>query len=906
MTVSISNSLVGLTLLSGTNSLAAFGGSFPTESAAVRAARAAFTLPATIPPWKQATTPDTTQIAAIKRLTSLIDKPATGVDALPNDVQTSFTAYKALDRLRVLAESSAKATTGSSERGKLDQLFAKGLSDLQVFLAEAPSDRLDLSFGLPTRRAESVSVPVHSALEVKGEGVVTARDAPLPGIMGTEQFTITLRKFGITDQVIVDLAQGIQPPTLDSIANQINAAITAIPLRNPDGSLATDSSGNPQPRWQVRFVPNKDTDKWGFALKNPSLEDVSIDQTNGADALVVATGQTPLDAPASVRLLRIDDPAAGGSLVSLGSLTAYDRLGTERAKLLSAATSAKPAPKGVTLSSPHVDAATSADAIVTAADGASYIVGTAAGDLGANRPAGSQDLTLTKIDSEGRVLWQRMLGASSRASGAAVSLAANGDVLVAGTVTGAFDGQASDGDILVARFNTSGDEHYATLVRASGADTATAIASGADGNIYVGGRSATGGSDAVIVKLDIAGKITDRRTLASTGSESISALTVAPDGSLLALSNESGQAVLRRIDTAALATDLASINLGTADARALAVAPDGSIAVGGATQAALSGSQANGLSGNRDGFVARIDTALSAVTISYIGTAGTDEVDSLAFLNGRIYAGGRTTGTIGAARIGPTDGFVVALDIGTGAQLSATQFGRTAQRTEPVRIAAAAGGATALGALGLARGTLTPLDSDSLVAQTSLRTGDSFSVKAQGGVERKISIAADDSLLSLATKVRKALGSGATVTTPTVDGKKLLRIEAKAGSDVELSAGPVGGDALAKLGLVPARITVPEIAASKRAPSVRPGGTYGLALSEALNLGTAKDAGIAAKKIREAISTAQTAYRSLYWDEGKAALVNGGSGGGKVSPYLAAQASRYQAALDRISAFTGV
>lgn len=912
MTVNLSNSLAGLTLLSGSNAYSSLGttgvAGANADSVAVRKAKAAFTLPTTTPPWSLKPGSDSSQLATIKAMQTIIDKAASGPDALPGDVQTSFTAYKALDRLRVLAETAAKSTTGSAERGTLDTVFAKGLSDLRTYLANAPSDKLDLAYGVPTRRAESVGTITASPLSVAGEGVVATRDAPLPGLTGTEQFTITMRRFNVTDQVSIDLSQGAQPPTLDSIAEQINAAIAAIPLRNPDGSVVTDSNGNPQPRWLVRFVPDKHTDKWGFTLKNPASEDVSIDQTNGKDALVVASGRTPLEAPTSVRLMRIDDPGGAAAPVTLGEISAYDRTGTARAKLLADQDKTR-APKGVTLSTPHVAAATSAAAIATASDGASYVVGTAAGELGANRPAGTQDLYLTKMDSEGRVLWQRMLGAAKDATGAAVSIGADGGILVAGTVTGGLDGVSSDGDMLVARFDASGTESFSTLVRSIGMDSARAITSDASGNIYVGGAAAVNaggtGGNAMIAKLDASGTLTGRRIIDSGGSDSIAALALAPDGALLSLGNESGSAVLRRIDTADLSADLGSVSLGAAEARALAVASDGGIAVGGATSGALAGAQVNGLSGARDGFVSRISADLSTVATSYVGTSGTDQVDSVAFLGDRIYAGGRTTGTIGAEKRGPTDGFVVSLDGATGAQLSATQFGQSAQQTEAVRIAAAPGGATALGALGLARGVLTPQNSNRLVAQTSLRAGDSFSVRAQGGKAQRITITADDTMASLAARVTKALGSArAAVTTPTVNGAQLLRIEAKNGSDVELTAGPDGRDALEKLGLAPTHLSVPAIR-GKKDPVVTPGGNYGLALTDGINLSTAKDAAIAAARIRDAISTTQTAYRSLYWDSAKAARVNGAVGG-SVSAYQSAQVARYQDALTRISALTGV
>ncbi len=62
-----------------------------------------------------------------------------------------------------------------------------------------------------------------------------------------------------------------------------------------------------------------------------------------------------------------------------------------------------------------------------------------------------------------------------------------------------------------------------------------------------------------------------------------------------------------RIDAGALSSDLGSISLGSADARAIAVSPPPVRSPWSARpEAALAGAQTNGLSGGRDGFVTRI------------------------------------------------------------------------------------------------------------------------------------------------------------------------------------------------------------------------------------------------------------------------------------------------------------
>lgn len=906
MTLNLNSSLAGLGILTGSNTFGNWGGNALTvESLAVRRAKAAFTTPQTTPPWKLADADAgfSTQISAIRRLATIIDtKPPIG-QKLTNDVATAFTTYKALDRLRVLAEA---AVAGGSDavRKPLQTVFAKGLKDLEAFTGTAPGDLLAISFNKSSSIAKSVAIPAAGPVgKIIGKGVAEARSTPLTALSGTERFVITIARGSASDSITVDLAGGPQPPTLDSISATINQAIADIPMRKPDGTPNLDENGNPTPRWLVRFVPDKSTGSWGFKIENPGLESVSIDQIGANDALMVATGMNDPAGPSSVQMMRFNDAAGDPARQTLSLISGIDRLASERAALNAPKT--KPV-EGVEPPSTERAAATSAQAIVTAADGASYVVGTTAGDLDANRVAGAQDLFLTKLDSEGRVLWQRQLGATGSASGAAVQIGPSGEIVVAGTVSGSFDGVQSDGDMVVVRFDAEGAELSSTLIRAQGSDSATALAVGADGSIYVGGRAAGGGGNAFVARLDANGVLRERRSIDSGGSDTVTALAIDQDGALLALTNEGGIATLRRMASDSLTTELGSLALGRADARVLAVGADGTIAVGGAASSALSGSQVNAISGARDGFVAQIGADLSGAQVSYIGTGGDDQIDSLAFLNGTLYAGGRTNGDLAGTRRGTVDGFLARLDAATGTVAHIQQFGLATRRADPVRIAAATGGSTVLGALGLRRGALGDQPVVDLTAQTSLRAGDQFAIRVGDGAARRITIDPGETMTTLADKVSKITGTSALVTTPAVAGLRTLNIVAKAGSRIELVAGGAGRDALAKLGLPAAKLIAPP-AASARTPKVSPGGSYGLGLTHALDLSTKESAAIALGKIKSAISMTQTAYRSLYWDDGKARLVDGTpikAGVGSASPYQQAQIARYQDALTRISGLT--
>ena len=915
MTVNFSGSLTGLSLLTGDSSVfsTAFA-AIPFDSKAVRVAKAQFTLAETTPPWKEATSAKSasSQLVAILASKTVVDKMSSSTALLPDDIKTSFTAYKALEKLRVLAEAATVKTATSAQRAQYEKAFAKGLTDLQGYLATAPSDKVNLAFGAPSTTAQSNKLAATNAYETKGKGLVTRMTDAIPGLTGQEQFSVKISRGTLSETVTVDLSTGTQPPTLESVVSQLNSAISATPALKADGTPLTDASGNVVSRWGARFKATYADGKWGMKLDTPDgVEKVSLEQVGAKDSLVVATGRTALDAPTATQVFRLNDPAGTNTRVAMGTIqaldaekTAQNTLAGKTTTITTTSTDADGKVKTTTTKTSNAYASTDAAAVATDAQGYSYVVGTTAGDLGANRSDGDNNLFLTKMDGAGNVVWQRSLGAGGSSTGAAVSIGADGSIVVAGSVTGSFNGANADGDMVVAKYAANGDEKFSTVVRSGGIDVAKAVAVGADGSVYVGGRTATGNGDAFVARINAAGKIAERRTIDSGGIDQINALAIDGDGNLLAVMSQGGNASVRKLDGSALATDLGSINLGIADVRAIAVGADGTIAVGGATSAALSGSQVNAKSAARDGFVARIDSGLSGTSVTYLGSAADDQVDSVAFLGGELYAGGRTTGNLAATRQGPTDGFVARIDAATGAIENTTQFGQALLRTEPVRIAGDAGGANAISALGFGRGTINAAVSDKVTTQTTLRTGDFFSIKADGGAVRKVTIEAGDTLKTIATRMQGMLGaSKATVTATIVDGVQKLSIKMKPGHELELIPGSTDTDALAKLGIEPQRIAT-QATLSSSAPKVRPGGNFGMDLSEALSLSTLDDAKVAMKKIEEAISMTQTAYRSLYWDDGKAQMVDGVKNtatGTQSTARESAQLANYQAALNRLN-----
>ncbi|GAB7554210.1 regulatory protein FlaEY [Novosphingobium sp. 11B] len=904
--------MIGLSVLGGTSAYSSYQSSLASsDSVAVTAAKKAFTTPTTTAPWLDALGTDTAtsaQVAAVKRLASIIDANGdSSLEDLP-DVQTAFTAYKALENLRILTQAGTSKTISATERAALQKSFAQGLADLQGYLSSADTDLLELGFGSVTSSTRTLGVEARYATgAVAGTGVSTTRAAPVEGLTGSEIFQVTLTRGTTSEVVSVDLSEtSTQPPTLDSVAAALNAAIGAKIATNASGTPILDAEGNTTSQWKSHFTVEKTDGKWGLTFNPAGIEKVSIDQVAAGDALMVASGETATisgtKSPTSANVYRIEDLAGSLTWERLSKINAVDTDATARAAASAAATAKSTKTELAENADYTVVSATAANAIATDANGYSYIVGTTAGDMGTQTGDGTDDLFLTKVDSEGTVVWQRNLGAAGTASGAAVTIAPNGEIVVAGTVSGAFNGSDdTQTDLLVSRFNTKGEELSSTAIRQVGNETASAVTVGNDGSIYLAGRASAGGGDAVIVRLDAAGKMQERRTIDSGGSDSISALAIDGDGNLLALTNEKGVATLRKIAAGSLGTDLGSVALGNASAKAIAVSDSGQIAVVGTTSAALNGAQVNGLSGGTDAFVTLIEPDFSATLTSYIGTDSADQADSVAYLNGALYVGGRTAGTLGGTKSGSVDGFVARIDPADGSVQTVSQWGQRSSAVEPVRITAVAGGATGgLGALGLHRGVLNQQSTGDLVAETSLRVGDSFKISVDGETARTVNIEKGETMTSLAAKIRKITGTDATITTPFTDGASSLKIDVKSGHTLELIAGADGKDALGKLGLDPIRL-VPSKVLDPKAAKVTPGGRFNLNLSSALTLTDATTAGTALSRVKSALSMIQSAYRSLYWDSGKAAIVDGTISGSGGSAYQQAKLASYQAALSRLS-----
>jgi hypothetical protein len=269
----------------------------------------------------------------------------------------------------------------------------------------------------------------------------------------------------------------------------------------------------------------------------------------------------------------------------------------------------------------------------------------------------------------------------------------------------------------------------------------------------------------------------------------------------------------------------------------------------------------------------------------------------------------------GLAAVGKQDGYVAALDVGVGAVTYSQRFTAKDRMDAPTSIAVGATGASALDRLGLPSGTIQlgaamlntnpfVVDNGPLVTTaTSLRAGDQFQLKVGTSPATTITIAADDTMSSLASKIRSA--GLFEVNVQTLTGSAGATLELTPDSDrttFQLLAGPSGRDALTSLGLKPGLIRNTILDKTKGViPADKGTQTYGLRFTTQLDLNSKADIAAAL----DAVGNATTVVRAIYADLKQAATPKdptSAANGGTVPAYITNQIADYQAALDRLTA----
>ncbi|MDI6623468.1 MAG: transcriptional regulator [Brevundimonas sp.] len=840
------------------------------------------------------------------------------------DYRKLFALYQGLDTLNALVNRSVTKGVGALELTQLDKRFSSGLAEIGSWLSASQFDAVRMVQGTSkTTSKTTAAVPRDSANSITGPIHEGSVDTPVAAFQGDTRFNITIKvPIGIADSqttaVPIDLADmGAAPRTFDNVLDHINAKLEAAGFQTRIGREQIKAEPRViQVNGKAVTLPGG-PDKWALAIRGTSTETVGFTAADTSDAVYVVQSAGSAGA---AQLLKFQSDGGTAAQPTGG--------GVGETHWVAGRLSQDALPAGVE----------NVRASAVGPDGSLWIVADVTAGPDTQPIKGVRDVVLMKYDTAGRLVATRTLGAASTASGYAIAVDANGDVAVAGSVTGALNTKATDagktGDVadvadsFVTVFDKDGQELWAQRRGARAADEATSVSFGADGVVYIGGRAksaltgaaAVGGWDGYVQAFKAgepyptAGIVVaaTATTQFGTGSDdSVDAMTI--DGSNLYTAGvENGQAVIRHftLDAGGVPTLASTRDLGPISGEIGGVAVSGGqvIVTGTSRDSGITaGTVTTAHSGGKDVFVATLSGDLSVSAgdrMTWYGGAGDDNAADVKVHNGKVWITGVADRDPAADDEDPTQGYLVRLDPLSGAVEYEKTWSGDGNQARPLTLAVAAGGASVLDRLGLPQGEIDQSDSKRLVDATSLRVGDRFYISpADGGRSVSVTIAAKDTLATLARKIEIAsngklkvtvASEGSSVTgtdgeiTTTTGGFQRLSIMARDGkSGAVLTPGETGRDALAGLGLSSGFI------GASTGDEVRK--TFGLDLPGTLRLADAAAAKTAGERIQAAMKAVRDAYRSLDPANSASAAPRG-----PVPAYLTNQLANYQAALARL------
>jgi hypothetical protein len=823
------------------------------------------------------------------------------------DYRDLFAVYQGLDSLNQLAQQMSNTGLSSFDKSQLQQRFSDGMKELQAFLGSTQFNGFQMVQGkTQTSEQTTAGVPLETDTYTTGTLYAGAMNGEVPAFQGNVQFSLTVTKLS-GDQVNVDFdlsEMGSTPRTMGNVVNYLNSKMQAAGLATTFSDVFTPGAPRTVQAGGKTVSLGNGPDQYALKITGFSTEALAFSAPVTSPAVYVAqtsgnTGGTKPDATQQLFKLQTD-PASGDAVVQ-------DRISSDTF-------------------GPQVQAVR---ATAAAPDGSLYVLGDVNGTTSDGQTIqGQQDVALMKYDSAGNLLYTRTLGAAGSASGYALAVSADGSkVAVAGTVSGVLQGTSTPSDptqsnTFVTEFNALGEEQWTSRGGAAQGDQPSAVAFGADGSVYVSGKtlsalpgqSSKGGADGYLEGFSATGVQKFATEFGTSGQDSTGGLAVS-GSSVYVAGVESGHAVVRQYDlqpsgapVLAAQRDLGDLQGG--DIAGVAVDGSGAIIVGGSTHSTLAAGQVGAaFQPGKDAFVATLQPGLAASpsdAISYFQGGADTTATKMVLSGGQAYLTGQLTGAPSVVSGGlPTQtGFAVQIDPATGAVGWSSLLPGADNLASPNAIAVDPTGASALDQMGLPRGTISYVPSQLITATTSLRAGDQFQILtgSGGGIGATVTIAADDTFATLATKIQRASDFQLTATvlpTKGVDQLKLAPVNPR--TRVQLVAGPAGKDALGPLGLSEGVITNPPTSdsSSSSSSSQQTKPTFSLQLASGLGLDNATDAKAASAALASAIGTVKSAYTLL---TAPPASKNPGKTGGTVPTYLSSEIANYQAALNRLTA----
>lgn len=809
------------------------------------------------------------------------------VPGASDDYKRLFGLYQGLNALQGVADQMGAKGITETRKAELRTRFNAGMAELGAYLDKTSFDAFQLSQGTVDTAQTAAGIKRPTSTYTTGVLHSGSPTAPVAAFQGAAAFSVTItRPIGPPTNVDFDLAEmGATPRTMANVVGYLNTKLAAAGaatrftvIRTPGTAKTATAAATP--------------DTYALQLKGSGSETATFSAAASAPAVYLGGS---VGAGAGVRqVLKYQTDPAGGATDAADGKVFAKTLG------------------------PEVQAVRASQ---VAADGSLYVLADINGKIGDQAIKGTSDVALLKYDSAGTLLYSRTLGAAKEASGYALAVSADGSrVGVAGSVKGALDSGDAGADpaltdSFVAVFDALGQEVFSQRKGAAADDRVNAISFAADGSFYVSGvtssslpgAAAVGGQDAFVrgykpAALPTAEAYANTFTVQYGTAGNDVGSSVAISGSTMIVAGvESGHAVVRRYDlqpsgapTLSAVRDLGA--LGGGGVAGVAIDADGSVIVAGSTRnGGLSAGQVTtAYTSGQSAFVARLSSDLGAGAderLTYYNGTGDRSVSAVTLSNGVAYVAGQMAVTPFSGQGKAFDGYAAAIDPLTGAVSWSKTIRGADQQSAPTTIAVDASGASTLDRLGLPTGAIDYGASQQLVANSAVRAGDQFFIRAGSGSPKAVTIEATDTLKTLAAKISKAAGFAVnvTVTADKAGYDKLKIAPSAARNSIELEAGKPGRDALAALGLSAGLITTRPDENTK--DSVK--ASYGLKLSGTISI----DSDVALKQAQGQIVGAMSAIRGIYRDM---TATPASRAIGPAPAYLTKQLASYQDALRRL------
>ena len=873
------------------------------------------------PPWNEAQPSQLAENAAVLATTNFIDPTTAQLSAASQsssttseDNQNLFTLYNAFNSLTQLAGLAQKPGATAGQLAGYDSRFQTGLQQVESFVNSTTFNNFTLQTQTPSASVTGTASVPFAPIDYSGGTVVTDANlsSALPGVSASQSFDVSVTKGGTLTDVPIDLSQIQGPLTLGNIVDYVNQQLSSAGFTTRFSTAMTSGSIN-----------DTSTATWGVQIQQGAGETIALSSTQATPSLYlagssgVATPTISTTTNSSGTSVTTTPADQQGRLVQLDNLSSTPQVVSN--------TAVDPSSGDTTAQSSVVDS-----------NGDVYVLGNATGNFGSDLNQGTQGVYLNKYDSQGNLQWTQLVSGTGSASAYSMALDPTGGVVIAGsttsnlTTTGISNG---NNDSFVASYDSSGDQNWLTQIPTLNTNQANAVTVDAQGNVTIGGsvtgtigsgQTSSGGSDAYVATLNSSGSITSENQFGTAGSDQVSALATTGSGNLVVASVQNGQGILSEYNgTDTSAAPAWQINLGNMQNGSI-----GGVTVSG-NQIYVTGTTSNGSltadgqatvanasTGGTNAFVFNATdqgTSATANYVSYVGNSGSSQGNGVTVgSDGTVYLAGTTTGTFtGQTRnvAGVNNAFVAAIGSGGAVQWT-QQFGGSDGQSTGNAVAINPTGSSVLNNLGLPTGSVTTAQSVYLQSTTSLQTGDSFQIQIEGtgGSSGTVTIGQDETLQSLANQINDVLLTKGKASVTYANGGETLKIAVNPGVTANLIPGPSGFDALSRLGIAAGTLTAPAKSGSATTTANTSSGStpakpvYGLDFNPTgLSLTSSASAGAANAEVQNVVNIIQNIYQQTNTPAATASTTPDADANGTAPAYLTSQLSNYNVALSLLN-----